>query len=237
LPSHEAAFKALKEALCTAPLLQLPNFSKCFEIECDASDIGVGAVLHQNKRPIAYFSEKLSGATLNYPTYDKELYALIRALRTWQHYLWPREFIIHSDHAALTFLKSQTHLSRRHARWIEFLESFAFIISHKKGKDNVVADALSRRYVLMTRLQTHLLGFSLIRELYISDTFFAPIIEKLTSKREVDSFFLDDGYLYRAGKLCIPQSLIRHLLLKEAHDGRGHFGVAKTLQALREHFF
>ena len=175
LPSHEAAFKALKEALSTAPLLQLPDFSKCFEIECNASDIGVGgAVLHQNKRPIAYFGKKLSGATLNYPTYDKELYALIRALRTWQHYMWPREFIIHFDHAALTFLRSQTHLSRRHARWIEFLESFAFNISHEKGKDNVVADALFRRYVLVTRLQTHLLGYSLIRVLYVFDKFFRP---------------------------------------------------------------
>ncbi|XP_011048931.1 PREDICTED: uncharacterized protein LOC105142821 [Populus euphratica] len=90
-----------------------------------------------DRRPIVYFSEKFSGATLNYPTYDKELYALVRALETWQHYLWP--------------------------------------IEYKQGKENIVADTLSCRYVLLHTMNTRLLGFEYVKELYDNDSDFAEI--------------------------------------------------------------
>ncbi|XP_033139210.1 uncharacterized protein LOC117130508, partial [Brassica rapa] len=130
--AQETAFQCLKEKLTHSPLLILPDFHKTFEIECDASGIGIGAVLMQEKRPIAYFSEKLGGATLNYATYDKELYALVRALQTWQHYLWPKEFVIHTDHESLKYLKGQNKLSKRHARWVEFIETFPYVIKYKQ---------------------------------------------------------------------------------------------------------
>ncbi|RDX91146.1 Retrovirus-related Pol polyprotein from transposon 17.6, partial [Mucuna pruriens] len=132
---HEKAFNFLKDKLTKAPVLCLPNFNKGFEIKCDASRVGIKVVLMQESKPIAYFSEKLSGAKLNYSAYDKELYALVRTLQSWQHYVWPREFIIHSNHQNL----------KRHAKWLGFIEMFPYVIKYKKGKENIMADAFSRR--------------------------------------------------------------------------------------------
>jgi hypothetical protein len=124
-----------------------------FELECDARSIGLCAILLQEGKQVAYFSEKLSGATLNYSTYDKELYTLVCTLHTWQHYLWHREFIIHSYHEALKHIRTQTNLNRRHSKWLEFIESFPYIIKHKNEKDNVNDDALSRRYTMLLLTQ------------------------------------------------------------------------------------
>ncbi|KAL2223912.1 UNVERIFIED_CONTAM: Transposon Ty3-I Gag-Pol polyprotein [Sesamum indicum] len=202
--AQEKAFQAIKEKLTHAS----------FASPSRLCGIGIGGVLMQGGRPVAYFSEKLSGPTLNYPTYDKELYALVRVLETWQHYLWPKEFVIHSDHEALKYIKSQSKLSRRHAKWVEFIESFPYVIKHKKGKENIVADALSRRYVLLSIMDAKILGFELIKDLYANDVDFA-------------------------NQLCVPNCSIRSLLLKEAHSGglMGHFGISKTLGVLSEHFY
>jgi hypothetical protein len=106
-----------------------------------------------------YFSKTLNRATLNYPTYDKELYALIRTLETWQHYLWPKEFVIHSDNKSLKHLKGQGKLSRKHTKWVEFIETFLYVIKYKQGKENIMVDALSRRYVLLSALDARFSGF------------------------------------------------------------------------------
>lgn len=232
------AFSVLKEKLSSAPLLALPDFAKVFEIECDASSVGIGAVLIQEKRPIAYFSEKLKGAALNYSTYDKELYALVRALETWQHYLWSKEFVIHTDHESLKYLKGQGKLNKRHARWIEFIESFPFVVQYKQGKDNVVADALSRRHALFSILSTKFLGFEHLKELYAFDNDFAELIAACASK-PYENYFVQDGFLFKGNRLCIPKGSFRTLLVKEVHEGglMGHFGIAKTMEMLKEHFF
>ncbi|KAK1602008.1 hypothetical protein QYE76_027113 [Lolium multiflorum] len=208
--AQQKAFDELKKRLTEAPLLALPDFAKTFEIECDASGLGIGGVLMQNGKPVAYYSEKLDGARLNYPIYDKELYALVRVLEVWQHYLWPKEFVIHSDHESLKYLKSQHNLNKRHAKWVEFIESFPYVIKYKKGKENVVADALSRKItLLLTRLEFHILGLEEIKELYPSDAFFGPIFAKCSVDRGFDDFYLHDGYLFKANKICIPEEVVR----------------------------
>jgi hypothetical protein len=147
--AQEHSFNTLIDKLTHAPLLQLTDFDKTFELECDSSRIGIGGVLLQEGKPIAYFSENLSGPSLNYSTYDKELYALVHVLETWQHYLWPKEFVIHFDHESLKHIRGQAKLNKLHAKWVKFIETFPYIIKHKKGKKNVIADALSRRYTML----------------------------------------------------------------------------------------
>ena len=105
-------------------------------------------MLLQGGPPIAYFIEELHGATFNYPIYNKELYALVRAM-----------------HKSLKYLKSQHKLNKRHAKWMIFLEQIPYVIKNKKGNTNIVADALSRRHALFLKLGAQILGFENIPEL------------------------------------------------------------------------
>ena len=235
---QQVAFDTLKEKLTSALILALPNFDLAFELECDASGIGIGAVLKQNNKPIAYFSEKLKGAQLNYSVYDKELYALVRSLQTWQHYLWPKEFVIHSDHESLKYLKGQGKLSKRHAKWVEFIETFPYVVKYLKGKENIVADALSRRYTLLNSLHSRLFGLEFIKDLYANDVDFGSMFQACESG-PFEKFYLFDGFLFKENKLCVPKCSLREALIREAHGGglMGHFGAQKTLEILNVHFY
>jgi hypothetical protein len=156
--AQDQAFHTRFDKLTHAPLLQLLDIGNTFEFECDASGIGIGGVLLQEGKPMAYFSEKLSGPSLNYSTYDKELYALVHILETLKHYLWPKEFVIHSDHECLKHIRAQAKLNKHHVNWVEFIETFLYIIKHKKGKDNVIADVLSRCYTMLSQMDHKIFG-------------------------------------------------------------------------------
>jgi hypothetical protein len=118
---------------------------------------------------VAYLSEKLGGPSLNYSTYDKELYALVRILETWQHYHWPKKFVIHSDHESLKHIRGQGKLNKHHAKWVEFIEIFPYIIKHMKGKDNAIADALSRCYTMLSQLDHKIFGLESTKQLYATN--------------------------------------------------------------------
>nr|GEX57891.1 hypothetical protein [Tanacetum cinerariifolium] len=128
------AFDILKAKVTEAPVLALPNFDEVFQVECDASGVGIGGVLSQNQRPIAFFSEKLNDARRKYSTYDKEFYAIVRSLDTWRHYLLSNEFVLFSYHEALKFINGQHKLKSRHAKSVEFIQAFSFVIRHKFSK-------------------------------------------------------------------------------------------------------
>ena len=234
----QLAFEEIKERLTSAPILALPSFSKIFEVECDASGVGIGAVLTQEKRPIAYFSEKLNDAKRKYSTYDKEFYAIVRALEHWRHYLVGGEFILHTDHQALKYIQGQHKLNPRHAKWVEFMQSFHFVIHHKAGQLNKGADALSRRYLLLSTLESKVLGFECIKDLYAQDEDFKAILEDCSNHAH-GSFHLENGFLFKGNRLCIPKCGFRELLIQELHGGAlaGHFGIEKTCSMLKEHYF
>ena len=121
---------------------------------------------------------------------------------------------------------------------MEFLETFPYVIRYKQGKENIIADELSRRCVLISTLDAKLLGFEHIKELYPSDQDFSEEYA-CCEKAAHDKFFKHEGFLFRENKLCIPNCSIRDLLVRESHaEGLMiHFGVAKTLEVLQEHFY
>ncbi|RDX80781.1 Retrovirus-related Pol polyprotein from transposon 17.6, partial [Mucuna pruriens] len=203
---QERVFEALKDRLTHAPILVLPNFVKSFELECDASNVDIGVFLFQEGHPIAYFCEKLKGAHLNYSTYEKDLYACVRALHVWQHYLLPKEFVIHSDHESLKNLRDQGKLSKRHAKW------------HKKGKLNIMVDALSRRYAFIFMFETKLLGLRFLKELCENDIDFGEAFALYVNSVN-DGHFRHDGILFKEKRLYVPKRFIRYLLVNEAHEG------------------
>nr|CAD1817170.1 unnamed protein product [Ananas comosus var. bracteatus] len=156
--SAQRAFEHIKTMMTEAPVLSLPDFEKLFIVECDASHTGIGAVLSQDRKPIEFFSEKLSNAKRRYSTYDMEFYALVRAIQHWEHYLAYRDFVVYSDHQALRYLSSKKKLNARHAKWSSYLDEFNFSLKYKSGESNIVADALSRRSTLLMVMSTQVTG-------------------------------------------------------------------------------
>ena len=142
----------------------------------------------------------------------------MRVLHVWEHYLRPHEFVIHTDHETLKYLKGQTMLNKRHAKWSEFIESFPYVIKYIKGKENVVADALSRICTLVTKLELNVVGFEHIKDLYANDPSFATPYAKCLTHTSWERYYIKDDYLMRANKLCIPESSLRLLFLQEAHE-------------------
>ncbi|GJS31468.1 putative reverse transcriptase domain-containing protein [Tanacetum coccineum] len=142
---EEAAFQTLKQKLCSAPILALPEGSENFVVYCDASHKGLGAVLMQKERVIAYASRQLKIHEKNYTTHDLELGAVVFALKMWRHYLYGTKCVVFTDHKSLQHILDQKELNMRQRRWLELLSDYDCEIRYHPGKANVVADALSRK--------------------------------------------------------------------------------------------
>ncbi len=139
------SFQRLKHKLTTTPVLILPDIQKDFEIYCDASRQGLGCVLMQEGKVVAYASRQLRPHEENYPTHDLELAAVVHALKIWRHYLIGNHCKIYIDHKSLKYIFTQIDLNLRQRRWLELIKDYNLEILYHPGKANVVADALSRK--------------------------------------------------------------------------------------------
>ncbi|KAJ9520744.1 hypothetical protein QJQ45_007613 [Haematococcus lacustris] len=225
-PVQQSAFEALKKALTTAPVLIAPDPSQPYTLRCDASGIGIGAVLTQGRGPaervVAYHSRKLLPAERNYPTHEQELLSVVEALKVWRHYLLGVQFTLLTDNWANKHLQSQPHLDcKRQARWMEVLQDYNCHIDHIPGKHNVVADALSRRpdYQVYTQtLELHSLSKGIHAQGIESRVSIAPqILQQISDTAPADAEYQRYYAAALAGKP--RQFIIRDNLLY--HTGRG----------------
>ncbi|KAJ3687882.1 hypothetical protein LUZ61_017046 [Rhynchospora tenuis] len=143
----EKAFNTLKSAMASAPVLAMPDFTQPFVLETDACDKGIGAVLMQNRQPLAYLSKSLGPKSIGLSTYEKEFLALLTAVQKWKHYLIGGPFIIKTDQIALKHLLEQRVNHAMQHKGLCKLMGLDYKIEYKRGVDNKVADALSRREV------------------------------------------------------------------------------------------
>jgi hypothetical protein len=135
----------MKEVMSTCLVLTLLDFSHPFVLECDASGVGIGAVLMQGGHPIVFERRKLNESERLYPIYDKEMLAIMHALTKFRKYLVGKKFVVKTDHNSLKYFLDQKDLSDRQWKWVSNIQAFYFDIEYVNGKRNVIADALSRR--------------------------------------------------------------------------------------------
>ncbi|GBG90119.1 hypothetical protein CBR_g50212 [Chara braunii] len=239
-------------ALMNHEVLMVPDPQKPFIVTTDASQYGIGAMLAQQDgkklRLIEYMSKKMPSKKLAKSTYERELYALYKALVHWRHFLLGRFFYLRTDHQTLKWIKTQPTLSDALKRWIEVIDQYDFKLEYLKGEYNKVADALSRRADYLGALVSN---FGISDEVtqslvgvYQEDPVTMDIIHKLHAKDKAteSEFVMVDGLLYldKAGikRLVVPSSEpLRSLFLGECHDATGHFGYKKTSVNLVQRFW
>ena len=226
------AFSTIKVKLTIAPILVLPDFDSPFELHCDASKLGIGALLSQHGRLVAFYSEKVVGARGHY---DVKFYAIVQAIKHWRHYLAHKEFILFTDHVALKYLGSQDKISSRHASWTAYLQQFTFVIKHQSGKLNKVADALSRRHALVSTLRISVLGFECFADFYPTDPYFSSVWMDLTHGVRSDFSFVD-GFIFKDNRVYGPTCSLRLQIIQELHN-EGHVGRDRTLKLVTDSYF
>lgn len=267
---QQRAFDDIKRCITTAPVLVLADPKLDYTVCCDASGFATGAVLMQDQgkgmQAISFISKKMLPAETRYDVYDQELLAMVLAFKQWRHHLLGRHVTVHTDHLNLKYIHTKSEQSARQARWQIFLNEFNYTIVPIKGKDNHVADALSRRSDYREEHQAETAASKIARDAaihvlevnnitvssvssssssLISAITAAYVSHKEQMKKHIANYDLQlrDGlyYLRSSSQIFIPREarkLVKHILY-ECHDTplSAHRGIAKTKALVRRYFF
>ncbi|KAJ1114308.1 hypothetical protein NDU88_002547 [Pleurodeles waltl] len=251
----EEAFCFLKQAFCSAPILQHPQPDAPFIVEADASDIAIGAVLSQRNKttgqlhPVAFLSRKLSAAELNYTVAEKELLAIKKAFQEWRHYLWGAQHpvTVYTDHRNLQYMKEARQLTQRQMRWMLFFSEYEFVVTFRPGVDNRKADSLSRQEDVRT-IASRPEEAIIKPERVLCALHISHFLEKVSKHKSAAQWkkwaelsqdrTLKHGIPLQGNRLYLPTRELRVQAFNWCHDAvtAGHPGYTKTAQIVQRHF-
>ncbi|KAJ4812719.1 polyprotein [Rhynchospora pubera] len=249
----QIAFDQLKKAMTVAPVLTLPDYSQQFTIETDASALGIGAVLMQNHKPIAFLSKSLGVKSQALSTYEKELLALLTAVKKWRHYLMANPFVIRTDQISLKHLLEQKVTTALQHKGLCTLLGLNYTIEYKRGKENKVADALSRVQCQNWSVQSIEGGLGAVSEIipswiqellssYSGDTWIEELQQKafLEATTSNPTYTAHQGVVRYKGRICVGKAgNWRQQILQSLHDSSvgGHSGINVTYNKVRRLFY
>ncbi|XP_044500293.1 uncharacterized protein LOC123221524 [Mangifera indica] len=236
----QVAFEALKKAMVTVPVLTMPDFTKEFIVETDASGSGLGAVLMQSERPVAFLSKALSPRNKGKSVYERELMAIVMAFQKWRHYLLGRHFQVRTDQRSLKFLTEQKIVGHEQQKWLVKMLGFDFDIVYRPGCENKAADALSRKpgsdgefKVISIQIPV---GVNVIQEEALKDDKLRQIIQDLLiGSNSHGGYCLKNGSLMYQGRMVVSRgSRLVPIFLAEFHSSPmgGHSGFLRTYKRI-----
>jgi hypothetical protein len=234
----EEAFQKLKLALISAPVLVPPDFDKPFIVQCDASDVGIAGILLQHydegEKVVSYYSRKLTKSEKNYSITERECLAVLESIKKFRGYLEATHFEVITDHASLLWLLNKKDPTGRLGRWLLQLQQYDMTLIHRKGKEHVVPDALSRAIVEEIESTSR-------------DKWYVDLIRKVELSPETyPKFQIKQGMLYKfvkcnselidSWRLVLPSDS-RDKIMKQNHDEKAHLGYTKTINRIKQAYY